>query len=273
VDIVWQQIFINMRLTSIQEELEQSNVTREELLNQINDTVFGIKSFKIPVTNGTLTLSVSRKKILDEGRIEIGVAYHPIEPEFNENMFKEPMEFFLRELLNILDPTLKKTDPTILSGIKINYFNYVMYYKEGILNFISRNYLSHLDKVNIMADVNLLDAYTNLDNALSDYVIPMDRLPRFGEGYSLAMDKAIKRIKTTYRAYQKGKYKGFPYELSAEPTVTVHQQPDSWDPYSHVILPIFDLSISVGIKEYEGDQSELRKALIKRFEHFGVTFN
>jgi len=262
-----------MRLTSIQEELEQSNVTREELLKEINDKVFTIQSYRIPVTNGTLTISVSRKNILEEGRIEIGVAFHPIEPEFNENMFKEPMEFFLRELLNILEPTLKKADPTILSGIKINYFNYVMYYKEGILNFISRDYLSRLDKVNIMADINLLDVYTNMDNALYDLVIPIDRLPRFGEGYSLAMDKAIKRIKTTYRAYQKGKYKGFPYELSPNPTVTVHQQSDSWDSYSRVILPMFDLSISVGIKEYEGDQTELRNALIKRFEHFGVTFN
>lgn len=262
-----------MRLISIQEELEQSNVTREELLNQINDTVYSIKSFKIPVTNGTIVISVSRKKLLEEGRIEIGVAYYPTEPECNENMFKEPMEFFIKELFNILEPTLKNADPTILSGIKINYFGYSVYYKEGILNFITRDYLTHLDKVNIMADIDLFDAYTNLDNALSDHVIPMDRLPRFGEGYSLAMDKSIKRIKTTYRAYQKGKYKGFPYELHPNPTVTVHQQSDSWDSHSRVILPMFHLSISVGIKEYEGDQSELRSALIKRFEHFGIQFN
>jgi hypothetical protein len=262
-----------MRLTSIQEELEQSNVTREELLKEINDKVFTIQSYRIPVTNGTLTISVSRKNILEEGRIEIGVAYHPIEPECNENMFKEPMEFFLRELLNILEPTLKKVDPTILSGIKINYFNYVMYYKEGILNFISRDYLSHLDKVNIMADINLLDAYTNMDNALYDLVIPIDRLPRFGGEYSLAMDKAIKRIKTVYRAYRKGKYKGLPYELSETPTVTVHQSPNSWDSHSRVLLPIFELSISIGTIQYDGDQLELRNALIKRFEHFGVTFN
>ena len=161
MNIVWQQIFINMRLIDIQEELEQSNVTREDLLNQINDILYSIKTFRIPVTNGVASLSISKQKLLEEGRIEIGVAYYPTEPECNENMFKEPVEFFLKELFNALDQTLKKTDPTILSGIKINYYGYTMYYKEGILNFISRDFITHLDKVNVMSDVNFLDAYTN----------------------------------------------------------------------------------------------------------------
>jgi hypothetical protein len=263
-----------MRLIDIQEELEQSNVTREELLNQINDIIYSVKTFRIPVTNGDVSLSISRKKLLEEGRIEIGVAYYPTEPECNENMFKEPMEFFLKELFNTLDETLKKTDPTILSGIKINYYGYTMYYKEGILNFISRDFITHLDKVNVMSDVNFLDAYTNLDLALSDHVIPMDRLPRFGEGYSLAMDKAIKRIKTIYLAHKKGKFRGLPYQLTDNPVMTVHQNVNSsWDEYSRVLLPIFDLSVSVSSIEYEGDQTELRSALVKKFEHFGIQFN
>jgi hypothetical protein len=263
-----------MRLIDIQEELEQSNVTREDLLNQINDIIYSVKTFRIPVTNGDVSLSISRKKLLEEGRIEIGVAYYPTEPECNENMFKEPMEFFLKELFNTLDQTLKSTDPTILSDIKINYFGYTMYYKEGILNFISRDLITHLDKVNVMSDINLLDAYTNMDLALSDHVIPMDRLPRFGEGYSLAMDKAIKRIKTIYLAHKKGKFRGLPYQLPDEPITTVHQnQSSSWDEYSRVLLPIFDLSVSVSSMEYEGDQSELRRALVKKFEHFGIQFN
>jgi hypothetical protein len=274
VNIVWQQIFINMRLTSIQEELEQSNVTREDLLNQINDILYSIKTFRVPVTNGSVSLSISRKKLLEEGRIEIGVAYYPIEPECNENMFKEPMEFFLKELFDRLDQTLKSTDPTILSGIKINYYSYVMYYKEGILNFISRDLINRLDKVSVMSDVIFLDAYNNIDLALSDHVIPMDRLPRFGEGYSLAMDKAIKRIKTIYLAHKKGKFKGLPYQLTDTPVMTVHQnQNSSWDEHSRVLLPIFDLSVSVASMEYEGDQSELRNALIKKFQHFGIQFN
>ena len=57
-----------MRLTSIQEELEQSTVTREELLKLINDTVYNIQSFRVPVTNGTVSLMVSRQKILEKDR-------------------------------------------------------------------------------------------------------------------------------------------------------------------------------------------------------------
>ena len=262
-----------MRLTSIQEELEQSTITREELLDRIYDTVLGIQSFRVPVTNGTVTLSVSRRDILDRGKIEIGVAYYAIEAECNENMFKEPMNIFLIELFKRLEHTLKITDPTILSGININYYGYTMFYKEGILNFLTREYLTNLDRVNVISDINFLDAYTNLDLALSDLVIPMDRLPKFGDGYSLAMDKAIKRVNTIYLAHQKGKFRGLPYELRKNPTVSILQNYNSsWDEYSRVLLPIFDLSVSSSI-EYEGDQSELRSVLIKKFEHFGIQFN
>jgi len=272
VNIVWQQIFINMRLIDIQEELEQSNVTREELLKLINDTVHNIKSYRVPVSNGAITLSVSRKDILEKGKIEIGVHYYPIEPECYENMFKEPMEFFLKELFERLDQTLKKTDPTILSGININYYGYTMFYKEGILNFLTRDYLTNLDRVNLVSDINFLDTYTNLDLALSDLVIPMDRLPKFGEGYSLAMDKAIKRVNTIYMAHQSGKFRGLPYSLS-HPNITILQNySSSWDEYSRVLLPIFDLVVSSSTINYEGDQSELRSALIKKFEHFGIEF-
>jgi hypothetical protein len=262
-----------MRLIDIHEELEQSNVTREELLDRIYNSVLGIPSFRVPVTNGNITLSVSRKDILEKGKIEIGVHYYPIEPECNENMFKEPVKMFLIELFKKLEHTLKSTDPTILSGININYYGYTMFYKEGIINFLTRDYLTNLDRVNIISDINFLDAYTNLDLALSDLVIPMDRLPRFGDGYSLAMDKAIKRVNTIYMAHQKGKFRGLPYELRKTPTISILQNYNSsWDEYSRVLLPIFDLAVSSTIK-YDGDQSELRSALIKKFEHFGILFN
>ncbi len=262
-----------MRLTSIQEELEQSTVTREELLKLIYDTVHNIQSYRVPVTNGNITLSVSRKDILEKGKIEIGVHYYPIEPECNENMFMEPMKMFLMELFKRLEHTLKSTNPTILSGININYYGYTMFYKEGIINFLTREYLTNLDRVNLISDINFLDAYTNIDLALSDLVIPTDRLPKFGEGYSLAMDKAIKRVNTIYMAHQKGKFRGLPYELRKNPTISILQNYNSsWDEYSRVLLPIFDLAVSSAI-EYEGDQTELRSALIKKFEHFGILFN
>jgi hypothetical protein len=109
--------------------------------------------------------------------------------------------------------------------------------------------------------------------ALSDLVIPMDRLPKFSPAYGMAMDRAIKRIKTIYLAHQKGKFKGLPYRLTDNPTITVLQNYNSsWDADSRVLLPIFDLAVSSAIY-YEGDQSELRSALIKKFEHFGILFN
>jgi hypothetical protein len=261
-----------MRLTSIQEELEQSTVTSEELLKLIYDTVHNIQSYRVPVMNGTVTLSVSRQKILEGGQIEIGVHYYPIEPECNENMFKEPLKIFLTELFKRLEHTLKSTDPTILSGININYYGYTMFYKEGIINFLTREYMTNSDKVNILSNVNFLDAYTNMDLALSDHVIPIERLPKFSPAYSMAMDRAIKRIKTIYHAHHKGSFKGQPYTLSDNPTMTVHQNYNSsWDEDSRVVLPIFDLHVSATIY-YEGDQTELRNALIKKFEHFDIEF-
>lgn len=261
-----------MRLTSIQEELEQSTVTKEELLKLINDTVYNIQSYRVPVTNGTVTLGVSREKILEEGQVEIGVAYYPIEPECHENMFVEPMKIFLTEIFKKLEHTLKSTDPTILSGININYYGYTMFYKEGIINFLTREYMTNSDKVNIISNVNFLEAYTNMDLALSDLVIPIERLPKFSPAYSMAMDRAIKRIKTIYHAHHKGNFKGLPYTLTDNPTMTVHQNYNSsWDADSRVVLPIFDLHVSATIY-YEGDQTELRNALIKKFEHFDIEF-
>ena len=102
-----------MRLTDIHEQLEDSNVTQEEFRNLLFNTVFNVKSYNIPVTNGNVTLTIGRSNILETGQIEIGVAYYPIETTCPSTMFKEPMEFFLRELLGMI-----KNIPRIMIHIK-----------------------------------------------------------------------------------------------------------------------------------------------------------
>lgn len=262
-----------MRLIDIHEQVEQSDVTREELLKQIHDTVDSIPSFKIPVTNGNVLLSVRKSKIETEGQIEIGINFYPTEPECNENMFKEPLEYFIKELLTRIEDTVKRTDPSILSGINISLDFYLTYYKEGIINFTQRNYLDRSDIVSILSNVNLLDALTNLDLSLSDHVIPTDRLPRFEPGYGLAMDKAIKRVRSIYKAYEKGTFKGKPYDIGKISVMTIVQSSDSWDPNTRTIYPNFDLVCNKGIVTYDGDQTELVNILTKKFSHFGITFN
>jgi hypothetical protein len=261
-----------MRLIDIQEELEGSNVTKEELLKLIYDTLYNIKTHRVPVTNGQVTIHISRSDLMEKQELQIGVAFYPTEPECNENMFKEPMEYFLRELFNMLENTLKKTDPTILSGINISYYGYNMYYKEGIINFMSRDYLTPSDQAMLRANIRLGDAYIDMDFALQDLVIPMDRLVKFSPEYGLAMDKAIKKMNTIYKAYEKGTYEGKPYQLSKHPTMTVIQLQDGWDPDSRVLLPTFELSINTGKIDYDGDTTNLQSILKKRFESFNINF-
>lgn len=262
-----------MRLIDIHEEVEKSNVTREELLQLIHDTVYSIPSFNIPVTNGKIIINVGRAKILTEGLVELGINFTPIEPECNENMFKEPLEYFIKELLQKIEDTVKRTDPSILSGIHISIDRYIMFYKEGIINFVARAYLDRADSVSILSDVNLLDAITNLDSALYDHVIPMDRLPRFEPGYGLAMDKAIKRMSNIYKAYQKGKFKDKPYELGGVGTRTVSHTGDAWDPNTRTIYPNFVLVMTQSPHiTYDGDKTELIDVLKKKFKHFDIEF-
>lgn len=272
-NIVWQQIFINMRLIDIHEEVDQSNVTREELLEVIYNSVGDIPTFRIPVTNGNVLINVRKDKIKTDGQIELVINFYPTEPECNENMFKEPLEYFIKELLIRIEDTIKRTDSSILSGINISLEAYIMYYKEGIINFIVRNYLDRSDIVSLLSDITLLDVLTNLDLSLSDHVIPVDRLPKFEPGYSLAMDKAIKRIKTIYTAYQKGTFKDKPYDIGKMTLMTIPQTMESWDPNTRTIYPNFHLVVSKGEVTYDGDQTELIKILTRKFEHFGITFN
>lgn len=272
-DIVWHQIFINMKLIDIHEEVDQSNVTMEELLEVIYDSVDSIPTFRIPVTNGNVLINVRKDKIKIDGQIELVIYFHPTEPECNENMFREPLEYFIKKLLIRIEDTVKRTDPSILSGINISLDTYIMYYKEGIINFTIRNYLDRSDIVSILSNITLLDALTNLDLSLSDHVIPVDRLPKFEPGYSLAMDKAIKRIKTIYTAYQKGTFKDKPYDIGKLYLITITQTTESWDPNTRTIYPNFHLVANKGEVTYDGDQTELIKILTKKFGHFGITFN
>jgi hypothetical protein len=234
-----------MRLTDIHEQLESSNVTQEEFRNLLFNTVFNVKSYNIPVTNGNVTLTIGRSNILETGQIEIGVAYYPIETTCPSTMFKEPMEYFLTELLGMIKNTVQKTDPSILSGININYYGFAMYYKEGLINFTSsRDFLNRSDKAAIMSDINLNDAITNMDMALYDLIIPEDRLPKFDPTYGEMMDRAIKKMKSIWVAFRKGTYKGNTYEFQSKPSFYVHQESEGWNPDSRVLRPTFWLKIN-----------------------------
>lgn len=265
-----------MRLTDIQEQLEDSNVSQEEFRQLLYDTVYNIQSYNIPVTNGRVSLTVGRKEILEEGRIQIGVAYYPIEPLCPVTMFKEPMEFFITELIKSIKETIDRTDPTILSGIDINYYGFAMYYKEGIINFTSRNYLDRADTATIMSDINFRDVLIDMDSALSDLVLPEEKLPKFDPSYSETMDKAIKRMKSVWMAFRKGTYKGMKYEFTRDPTYYVHQEEQGWNPESRVLRPTFWLKINTyGYISIEGRDSdtELKSELMEYLKKKVATFD
>lgn len=268
-----------MRLTDIQEQLEDSNVSQEEFRQLLHDTIYNIKSYSIPVTNGKISFNLGREDLLEKGRIEIGVAYYPIEPLCPVTMFKEPMEYFLKELIKNIKDTVDRTDPTILSGIDINYYGFALYYKEGIINFTSRNYLDRVDMATIMSDINFRDALIDMDSALSDLVLPEDKLPKFDSTYSETMDKAIKRMKSVWLAFRKGTYKGVKYEFDRDPSYYVHQEEQGWNPESRVLRPTFQLKIStygyVTLEDRNDDsefKSELMEYLKKKVATFDIEF-
>lgn len=264
-----------MRLTDLQEEVEGMNITQEQLRQIIYDVIPSITYYKVQMPNGDVTINIIRSGILDKGHIELSVSSRPETPKCDSEMFKKPMEYFLKELLTKLKHTISNTNPEILSGIKINYYDYIMFYKEGILNFIFRDLLQPSDKALILSDINLRDVVINMDEALSDLVIPENRLPRFDSDYSEKMDRSIHKMTTIYLAHKKGTFKGKPYTLPNDPSYAVLQSPDSID--NRFISSKFDMSITIpGYPTYDGtteEKAELYELLKKKFISFGIGIN
>lgn len=219
--------------------------------------------------------------------LSLGITYRPNlgHPNIPQDYLKVPVSKVASHLKDKIFN--KKTYPReILEEYRIKIGNEVTYYSEGIVRILDREYLPAVERNSLLLPISLYDLIYNTDQILDNYVIPNP--PKFSPDYALAMDKAVKKLKTIYMALRKGTFKGRSYELPKDiPTVIVHQSLKSYNKEDRIIHPDFSLSITTAYPTIDGTKETWRRInseedtaylvnldnyLKKKFENFGISY-
>ena len=264
----------------IQDPVDGSVDLARELYNKIN-----IRSrVKTIYSDGSRSMTDVYKDDKDhrgpvEYKISMWITYYPDDnkPIIHTDYISLPVEEVLKTILEIV-PEITSYPKEVLEKFSFNVGNETIYYKEGILHVV--DLISSAEKNMIYTDYGLYEVLQNPRAAGSLYVL--QNPPRFSDDYPLAMDKAVKKLKTIYKAFEKGKWKGHDFQLK-NPTYVVHQKHRRYDKESRVIFPDFDLSISAGYPYLDGESigyidnkelaNEFQKFIINKFTHFGIRFS
>lgn len=121
-----------------------------------------------------------------------------------------------------------------------------------------------------------------------NYQLEPSQVPTFSDDFSLATDRMVKKVKSVYKGFRKGTFKGHEYEYKENnPQISIHLRDNDYNPQTKVIHPKFRVQINAGYVLIDGKptsdlESEANKfpntLLIKqfneyiksRFEQFGI---
>lgn len=216
----------------------------------------------------------------------IGVTYYPDlqNPVIPQDYLVKPVSVVIDRLKEEIFKE-KEYPKEVLEQFKVRMENEAVYYSEGILRLLENEVLPASERNVIKASHTLYDFIYNTDQVLQTYVI--QNPPRFSSDYVLAMDKAVKKMKTIYKALRKGTFKGKSYELKENiPTVVVHQRFKQYNKEDRIIYPEFSLTITSTFPKIDGKlysytttndedreyANELDEYLSKKFANFGITY-
>ena len=216
----------------------------------------------------------------------IGVTYYPDlqNPVIPQDYLVKPVSVVIDHLKEEIFKE-KEYPKEVLEQFKVRMENEAVYYSEGILRLLENEVLPASERNVIKASHTLYDFIYNTDQVLQTYVI--QNPPRFSSDYVLAMDKAVKKMKTIYKALRKGTFKGKSYELKENiPTVVVHQRFKQYNKEDRIIYPEFSLTITSTFPKIDGKlysynttndedreyANELDEYLNKKFANFGITY-
>lgn len=216
----------------------------------------------------------------------IGVTYYPDlqNPVISQDYLVKPVSVVIDRLKEEIFKE-KEYPKEVLEQFKVRMENEAVYYSEGILRLLENEVLPASERNVIKASHTLYDFIYNTDQVLQTYVI--QNPPRFSSDYVLAMDKAVKKMKTIYKALRKGTFKGKSYELKENiPTLVVHQRFKQYNKEDRIIYPEFSLTITSTFPKIDGKPysytttndedreyaNELDEYLSKKFANFGITY-
>ena len=271
-----------------QDQPVDQSVLANELHEKIRKTFYGftgrIKYFMEDGTKGYMDVFVKdNPEVKDLG---IGVTYYPDlqNPVIPQNYLVKPVSVFINHLKeNVFKE--REYPKEVLEQFKVKIDSEAIYYSEGILRVLENDVLPASERNVIKASHTLYDFIYNTDQVLQTYVI--QNPPKFSSDYVLAMDKAVKKMKTIYKALRKGTFKGRSYELREDmPTMVVHQRFKQYNKEDRVIYPEFSSTITSTYPKVDGKEishltkdendvqylKELDDYLTKKFENFGITY-
>lgn len=271
-----------------QDQPVDQSVLANELHEKIRKTFYGftgrIKYLMEDGTKGYMDVFVKdNPEVKDLG---IGVTYYPDlqNPVIPQNYLVKPVSVFINHLKeNVFKE--REYPKEVLEQFKVKIDSEAIYYSEGILRVLENDVLPASERNVIKASHTLYDFIYNTDQVLQTYVI--QNPPKFSSDYVLAMDKAVKKMKTIYKALRKGTFKGRSYELREDmPTMVVHQRFKQYNKEDRVIYPEFSSTITSTYPKVDGKEisnftkdendlqylKELDDYLTKKFENFGITY-
>ncbi len=271
-----------------QDQPVDQSVLANELHEKIRKTFYGftgrIKYLMEDGTKGYMDVFVKdNPEVKDLG---IGVTYYPDlqNPVIPQNYLVKPMSVFINHLKeNVFKE--REYPKEVLEQFKVKIDSEAIYYSEGILRVLENEVLPAAERNVIKSSHTLYEFIYDTDQVLQTYVI--QNPPKFSSDYVLAMDKAVKKMKTIYKALRKGTFKGRSYELREDmPTMVVHQRFKQYNKEDRVIYPEFSSTITSTYPKVDGKEishltkdendvqylKELDDYLTKKFENFGITY-
>ncbi len=258
-----------------------------EVMDKLKESTYGYDNrlnFEFPDGSKCRTETLMKVK---EKLLSMWMFYYPDNdnPSIPNDLYSESFKRIMGHILKKF-PELTSYPKEVTDDIKIDMYD-TIYYKEGVLHLSEEYLISSAERNVLLHPRTLTECIHHMDNTINSYYV--DRAPTFSGDYSLAMDKAVNKLKTIYKAYSKGTFKGNTYELAPNPTFVVHQRYTKYDKENRILYPEFILSVSSGwltindvrkswttsnmTVEEQRLYDELQESIRKKFENFGIRFS
>ena len=281
-DIVWQLIFINMKILKILKEQEQTidggtYGYTVDTLNKIEESIKSAGSFVFsnttihhPTNNYRFipTLHVSRGS---ETEIRLAVKIYLIVESFEiptdflifvtdwyMDLFKEKIPD-LEEMLN---------DSRFLKG-SIHYsFSDIFIAKKDVF-FTLDDYMDIMYYNARIRRVHPLEELFNKQKVNEVYTLDPSQVPTFSEDFSVATSQVEKKIKNIYKGFRKGTFKGHQYEYKEDnPRISILVDKQDYDPSTKVIHPKFKIRVNAGYVLIDGKPTSTFEPEQNRYSNF-----
>jgi hypothetical protein len=141
----------------------------------------------------------------------------------------------------------------------------------------------------IMRVYPLEELISNRVSIQTHYELDPSQTPTFSEDFSLAIDRVLKKVKSIYRGFRKGTYRGHQYEYKENnPKISILVEQKDYNPQTKVIQPKFRIQINAGFVSIDGKGTggfyltpenkfsddkfveEFNHYIKARFEQFGI---